>query len=80
MALKNCHASKKRNTVFAEKADESAYARGHDGGKATCHFFGGFANVTGVTGAAWDGMAILFRKNGKRICPLSAVFFAEGKH
>ena len=80
MALKNCQASKKRNTVFAEKADESAYARGHDGGEATCHFFGGFANVTGVTGAAWDGMAILFRKNGKRICPLSAVFFAEGKH
>lgn len=80
MALKNCQAPKKRNTVFAEKADESAYARGHDGGKATCHFFGGFANVTGVTGAAWDGMAILFRKNGKRICPLSAVFFAEGKH
>lgn len=80
MALKNCQAPKKRNTVFAEKADESAYARGHDGGKAACHFFGGFANVTGATGAAWDGMAILFRKNGKRICPLSAVFFAEGKH
>ncbi len=80
MALKNCQASKKRNTVFAEKADGSAYARGHDGGKAACHFFGGFANVTGATGAAWDGMAILFRKNGKRICPLSAVFFAEGKH
>ncbi len=80
MALKNCQAPKKRNTVFAEKADGSAYARGHDGGKATCHFFGGFANVTGATGAAWDGMAILFRKNGKRICPLSAVFFAEGKH
>ena len=57
-----------------------AYTRGHDGGKAACHFFGGFANVTGATGAAWDGMAILFRKNGKRICPLSAVFFAEGKH
>ena len=80
MALKNCQASKKRNTVFAEEADGSAYARGHDGGKAACHFFGGFANVTGATGAAWDGMAILFRKNGKRICPLSAVFFAEGKH
>ena len=80
MALKNCQASKKRNTVFAEKADESAYTRGHDGGKAACHFFGGFSNVTGATGAAWDGMAILFRKNGKRICPLSAVFFAEGKH
>lgn len=80
MALKNCQASKKRNTVFAEKADGSAYARGHDGGKAACHFFGGFANVAGATGAAWDGMAILFRKNGKRICPLSAVFFAEGKH
>ena len=80
MALKNCQASKKRNTVFAEKADESAYTRGHDGGKAACHFFGGFANVRGATGAAWDGMAILFRKNGKRICPLSAVFFAEGKH
>ena len=80
MALKNCQASKKRNTVFAEKADESAYTRGHDGGKAACYFFGGFANVTGATGAAWDGMAILFRKNGKRICPLSAVFFAEGKH
>ena len=71
---------KKEEHRLAEKADESAYARGHDGGKATCHFFGGFANVTGATGAAWDGMAILFRKNGKRICPLSAVFFAEGKH
>jgi hypothetical protein len=32
MALKNCQASKKRNTVFAEKADESAYA-GTMGGK-----------------------------------------------
>ena len=80
MALINCQAPKKRNTVFAELADGSAYARGHDGGKAACHFFGGFANVTGATGAAWDGMAILFRKNGKGICPLSAVFFAEGKH
>ena len=80
MALKNFQASKKRYTVFAEKADVSAYARGHDGGKAACHFFGGFANVTGATGSAWDGMAILFRKNGKGICALSAVFFAEGKH
>ena len=65
MALKNCQASKKRNTVFAEKADESAYARGHDGGKATCHFFGGFANVTGATGAAWDGMASFSAKAGR---------------
>jgi hypothetical protein len=65
MALKNCQASKKRNTVFAEKADESAYTRGHDGGKAACHFFGGFANVTGATGAAWDGMASFSAKAGR---------------
>ena len=65
MALKNCQAPKKRNTVFAEKADGSAYARGHDGGKAACHFFGGFANVTGATGAAWDGMASCSAKTGR---------------
>ena len=65
MALKNCQAPKKRNTVFAEKADESAYARGYDGGKAACHFFGGFANLTGTTGAAWDGMASFSAKTGR---------------
>ena len=73
--------SKERGTPsLLKRRTDWHMPEGTTGGKAACHFFGGFANVTGATGAAWDGMAILFRKNGKRICPLSAVFFAEGKH